>query len=118
MKSTITSKGMGTGGTTTSTTYIKGNKMRTDTVTGDTTRSTIFDIDTHEDVSRSIRRRRKSTSTTCTKLAADIAKNVQVSDIKASVKPNGQTKQISGKSANGYDMEVSVPAHDGRRAAA
>ena len=30
--------------------------------------------------------------------------------MKASVKPNGQTKEIAGKTANGYDMEISVPA--------
>ena len=30
--------------------------------------------------------------------------------MKASVKPNGQTKQIAGKTANGYDMEITVPA--------
>ena len=30
--------------------------------------------------------------------------------MKASVKANGQTKQIAGKSAAGYDMEVVVPA--------
>jgi hypothetical protein len=33
--------------------------------------------------------------------------------MKASVKPNGQTKQIAGKSANGYDLEISVPANIG-----
>ena len=36
---------MGMGGTMTMTTYIKGNKMRTDTVMGDTTRTMIFDVD-------------------------------------------------------------------------
>ena len=35
--------------------------------------------------------------------------------MKASVKPNGQTKPIAGKTANGYDMEITVPAHDGRQ---
>ena len=28
----------------------------------------------------------------------------------ASVKPNGQTKQVAGKNATGYDMEISMPA--------
>ena len=39
-----------------------------------------------------------------------MAKNVQVGEIKATIKPNGQTKQIAGKSATGYDMAISVPA--------
>ena len=41
-------KGMGMCGTMTTTTYIKGNKMRTDTVIGDTTRTMIFDVDAPE----------------------------------------------------------------------
>ncbi len=38
-------KGMGITGSMATITYIKGNKMRTDTVTGDTTRTMIFDVD-------------------------------------------------------------------------
>ena len=45
IKQTTTGKGMGMSGTTTGTTYIKGNKMRTDTVQGDKTLSMVFDID-------------------------------------------------------------------------
>ena len=45
VKSTGAGKGMGMGGTMTTTTYIKGNKMRTETVMGDTTRIMIFDVD-------------------------------------------------------------------------
>ncbi|MDP2390745.1 MAG: hypothetical protein Q8N52_10510, partial [Acidobacteriota bacterium] len=37
--------GMGMSGDMTTITYIKGNKMRTDTVMGDTTRTMIFDVD-------------------------------------------------------------------------
>jgi len=45
VKSTGAGKGMGMGGTMATTTYIKGNKMRTETVMGDTTRIMIFDVD-------------------------------------------------------------------------
>ena len=51
MKATITGKGMGQSGSMNSTTYIKGNKMRSDVVMGDTTRTTIFDIDTQKMIS-------------------------------------------------------------------
>lgn len=51
IKSSITGKGMGISGTVSSTTYLKGNQMRNDTVTGDTTRSTIFDLDTQKMIS-------------------------------------------------------------------
>src|SRR5262249_5789905 len=45
IKQTMTGKGLGLSGTSPGTTYIKGNKMRTDAMLGDKTQSTIFDID-------------------------------------------------------------------------
>jgi hypothetical protein len=39
-----------------------------------------------------------------------MAKSVDASSIKASVKPNGQTRTISGAAAAGYDMEISMQA--------
>ncbi len=39
-----------------------------------------------------------------------LTKSVGTSEIKASVKANGQTKQIAGKAAAGYDMSIEVPA--------
>ena len=42
--------------------------------------------------------------------AADVSKSIDPSGIKASVKPNGQTKTIAGKTANGYDISIEVPA--------
>lgn len=109
IKSTVTGKGLGMSGNTTSTTYVKGNKMRSDTVTGDTTRSTIFDIDAQKMISFDSKKKEADVYD-MQKLSADIAQNVQVSDIKASVKPNGKTKEIAGKSATGYDVEITVPA--------
>jgi hypothetical protein len=112
MKSTVVSKAMGTNNTMNSVTFIKGNKMRTDMVTGDTTRSSIMDTDTMKMYSFDSKSK-EVTVYDMAKLAADIGKNVQISDIKASVKANGKTKQVSGKAASGYDMEVSVPAQMG-----
>jgi hypothetical protein len=109
MKSTIEGKGMGMSGTMVSTTYIKGNKMRSDVVMGDTTRTTIFDVDSQRMISFDSKKKEADVYD-MQKMSEDMAKNVQVSDIKASLKPNGQTKQVSGKSATGYDMEISVPA--------
>ena len=45
MKTSMTGKGLGISGTTSATTYIKGLKMRTDTVAGRKNLSTIFDVD-------------------------------------------------------------------------
>jgi len=41
---------------------------------------------------------------------AGLKESVDTSNMKASVKPNGQTRQIAGKTANGYDMEIILPA--------
>jgi len=44
------------------------------------------------------------------KMSADMQKSVSVEGMKASVKANGKTKEIAGKTANGYDTEISIPA--------
>src|SRR5215831_2381336 len=40
--------------------------------------------------------------------AQELSKTVDLSSMKASFKANGQTKEVGGHKANGYDMEVSV----------
>ena len=114
IKSSMSGKGMGISGTTTSTTYIKGNKMRSDTVTGDTVRSVIFDIDTQKMISFDSKKK-EALVYDMQKLGADMAKSVDTTGMKASVKPNGQTKQLAGRTAAGYDAEISVPATMGGR---
>jgi hypothetical protein len=109
IKATVTGKGMGMSGTTTTTTYLRGNKMRSDVVSGDTTQSTIFDLDTQKMITFNSKKKEADVYD-MQRMAADIAKNVEVNDIKASVKPNGKTKAIAGQSAAGYDMEITVPA--------
>ena len=107
IKSTMT--GMGVSGTMTTTTYIKGNKMRSDVVAGDTTRSTIFDVDTQKMITFDSKRK-EADVTDMQKLGAEVSKNVDTSGMKATIKPNGQTKQIAGQKASGYDAEITVPA--------
>lgn len=111
MKSTVVNKAAGGTNTVNSTTFIKGNKMRTD-MTGTMTLSTIMDMDAMKMYSIDPKAK-EVTVYDMAKMSADIGKNVQISDMKASVKANGKTKQVSGKAANGYDMEVSVPAQMG-----
>lgn len=109
VKSTIAGKGMGMSGTMTSTTYIKGSKMRNDVVMGDTTRSSIFDLDTQKMITFDSKRKEADVHD-MQKMAEDMAKSVQVSELKASVTPNGKTKELLGKTATGYDMTISLPA--------
>jgi hypothetical protein len=109
VKSTVTGKGMGMGGTTEAVTYIKGGKMRNDTTLGDTTRTAIFDMDAQKMYAFDSKKKEVDVYD-MQRLTADMSKTVDVGDIKASIKANGQTKAISGKTASGYDMDISVPA--------
>jgi hypothetical protein len=109
VKSTVAGKGAGMGGEAVSTTYIKGNKMRTDIVTGDTVRTSLFDMDAQKMYSFDSKGKEADVYD-MKQLASDISKNVQLDGMKAAIKPNGKTKTIAGKSASGYDMEVSIPA--------
>jgi len=109
IKSTGSGKAMGAGSPMTQTTYIKGNKMRTDSVTGDTTRSMIFDVDAQRLYSFDSKKK-EADVWDMQAFGANIQASVDTANMKASVKPNGQTKQIAGKAATGYDMEMSLPA--------
>jgi opacity protein-like surface antigen len=109
IKSTVTGKGMGMSGTMATTTYIKGNKMRSDTVAGDTTRTTIFDVDTQKMITFDSKKKEADVYD-MQRMAEDMAKNVTVSDMKATVTPNGKTRDVAGRSATGYDMEITLPA--------
>lgn len=109
VKSSITGKGMGMSGSMPSVTYIKGSKMRNEVTAGDTTRVTIFDLETQKMYTFDMKKK-EADVIDMTKMAADISKNVQIDEMKASLKANGKTKTIAGKSATGYDMEVTLPA--------
>jgi hypothetical protein len=112
IKQTTSSKGMGASAAGTTTTYIKGMKMRSEAKVGGTVMTTIFDVENQ-----------KMYSFDSTKKSADVwdmqafsqemAKSVEAGEIEASVKANGQKKDIDGKTATGYDMKISVPAKIG-----
>ena len=93
----------------TMTTYIKGNKMRTDTVIGDRTLSMIFDVDAQRLYSFDSKKKEVD-AWDMQAFGKNLESSVDTSGMKQSFKPNGQTKQIAGKAATGYDMEMSLPA--------
>lgn len=109
VKATVSGKGMGMSAGMLTTTYIKGNKMRTDTVMGDTTRTMIFDVDNQRLYSFDSKKK-EADAWDMQAFGANITTAVDAGGIKTSVKANGQTKQLLGKSASGYDIEVIVPA--------
>jgi hypothetical protein len=109
MKQTSTGKGLGMSGTTPSVTYIKGNKMRTDSTIGDRTQSMIFDLDAQKLYMFDSKKKEADVYDMAT-FAKEVSSSVDTANMKVSMKANGQTKQIAGQSATGYDVEISVPA--------
>ncbi|MDP2319324.1 MAG: hypothetical protein Q8O42_08315 [Acidobacteriota bacterium] len=109
VKANGSGKGMGMSGDMTTITYIKGNKMRTDTVMGDTTRTMIFDVDNQRLYSFDSKKK-EADAWDMQAFGASIQNAVDTTGMTSSIKPNGQTKQLLGKTATGYDMEVVVPA--------
>jgi hypothetical protein len=108
LKQTTTGKGMGTSGTTQTTTYIKGNKMRTDTLLGDRTQSVIFDLDTQR-MSAFDSRKEEADVYEMAALVKEVSASIDTANMKVSFKPNGQTKDMAGKTAIGYDIEIAMP---------
>jgi hypothetical protein len=107
LKQTTVGKGLGISGTASGATYIKGNKMRSDVVVGDKTQTTIFDVDAQK-MYVFDSKKKEADVWDMAAFGAELSKSVDVSSAKASVKANGQTKQITTHSAAGYDMEVSM----------
>ena len=109
LKQTTEGKGLGMSGKNAGTTYIKGNKMRTDSVLGDKTQSMIFDVDAQK-MYVFDSKKKEADVWDMAAFAAELGKSVDTSSTKASLKPNGQTKQIGGKAATGFDIEETMSA--------
>jgi hypothetical protein len=109
IKMTTGGKGMGMSASTTGTTYIKGNKMRSDLQMGNRTQSTIFDLDAQKMyVFES--GKKEADVWDMAEFGKQIGMNIDADKMTASIKPNGETKPFGSLTANGYHMEVSVPA--------
>ena len=107
LKQTVQGKMMGMGGKTATTTYIKGNRMRADSVAGDRVMSTIFDVDAQKIYIFDNKKKEAEVWDMAT-FATELSKSVNETSMTGSVKPNGQTKQIAGHTATGYDVQVSM----------
>lgn len=109
IKQTLSGKGLGMAAGGSTITYIKGMKMRSDSVTGDTTRTTVFDVEAQK-MYIFDSKKKEADVWDMQAFGAEVSRSVQTGGMKASVKANGQTKQIAGKTASSYDMEISVPS--------
>src|SRR5262245_40177207 len=107
MTEAVTGKGLGLTGNMTSTTYIKGLKMRVDNMNGDKVTSMIFDVENQKLYMFDSKKKEADVWD-----MADFSKQIGVANPgpgSSSFKPNGQTKQINGKTATGYDMSIVMP---------
>jgi hypothetical protein len=109
IKQTTTGKGMGVAAAGATTTYIKGMKMRTEVEARGTVMTTIFDVE-NQKMFIFDSKKKSADVWDMQAFSQEMAKSVQTGDVKASVKPNGETKEVAGKTATGYDLETSVPA--------
>ena len=109
VKQTTSGKGLGISGKALGTTYIKGNRMRSDVVMGDKTQTTIFDVDAQK-MYIFDSKKKEADVWDMSAFGAELSKSVDVSSTKASFKPNGQSKPIGGHTASGHDMEISMQA--------
>src|SRR5438874_4309858 len=107
LKQTTEGKGLGMSGKSASTAYIKANKMRSDVVVSYKTQTTIFDVDAQK-IYIFDSKKKEADVWDMAAFADEMSKSVDASSLKGSVKPNGQTKQIGGRAAAGYDMDVSM----------
>ena len=104
----VTGKGLGLTGKMSSTTYIKGLKMRVDSQSGDKITSMIFDVENQKLYSFDSKKKEADVWD-----MSEFGKSIGVADSgagTATFKPNGQTKQINGKTATGYDMSIVQPS--------
>lgn len=108
LKTTATGKGFGISGSTATTTYIKGLKMRSDTTGGKKQLSTIFDVDAQKMYILDVEDK-KAKVWDMAAFATQLSSHVAPEGMKASMKANGQTKTVSGQNTDGYDIEIVVP---------
>jgi hypothetical protein len=109
IKSTMTGKGLGMSGTTTSTTYIKGLKMRVDSELGKKSITSIYDVEGQKLYTLDPKKK-EAEVWDMGAFSQELSKTVSAEGMRASMKPNGQTRTIAGQNAEGYDMEIVVPA--------
>jgi hypothetical protein len=110
IKSTSNSKAFGMSGTTASVAYIKGLKMRIEATMGGKDFTTIYDVDAQKMYILNAKKK-QAEAWDMGAFSQELAKSVSVEGAHASLKPNGQTKSVGGQNADGYDIDIVVPAN-------
>jgi hypothetical protein len=112
IKQSVSGTGMAAAGSGTTTTYIKGNKMRNEVSVNGNTLTTIYDVD-NQKMYTFDSKKKNADVWDMDAFSEEMSKSVTTGDIKSSVTPNGKKKDVGGKPAAGYDFKVTVPAKMG-----
>jgi hypothetical protein len=110
IKSTANSKGFGLTGVIKSVTYIKGLKMRVEATIGDKNITSIYDVDGQKMYILDAKKKEVD-AWDMGAFAQEMSKSVSTEGMHANLKPNGQTKSVDGQNADGYDIDIVVPAN-------
>jgi hypothetical protein len=109
---TITSntsgKGLGAMAGGPSTLFIKGTRMRTDQTVRGETLTTIMDAQTGQMISFSSNKKEAEVYNLA-QMSAEMSKSVSLEGLKVQMTPNGQTKELLGRPATGYTLNISLP---------
>jgi hypothetical protein len=107
----ISGTGMGQNMSGDSVQYIKGAKMRTDQTMGGKKTSVIIDAGAQQMILLD-HGKREAIITDMRKITQDLAK-IEASDVKATITPTSEKRQIAGATCTVHNMDVRVPAKIG-----
>lgn len=96
-------------GTTETVTYIKGLRMRSEALSGKRSTATIYDVDAQKMIVLDTKKK-EATIWDMAAFSQEMSKSIDTSGMQASIAPNGQAKTVNGQSADGYDLNIAVPA--------
>ena len=110
IKSTANSKGFGMSGAVTSVAYISGIKMRVEATIGNKNITSIYDVDAQKMYILDTKKKEVD-AWDMGAFSQEMSKSVSAEGMHANLKPNGQTKTVNGQNADGYDIDIVVPAN-------
>lgn len=108
LRATSTGQGAGMSGTTTSVTYIKGLKMRTEAASEKFSTASIYDIEAQKLYILDTKKKEANVWDMAA-FSQELGKAVETGGVQATMKPNGQVKPVNGQNADGYDVTIVVP---------
>ncbi len=109
IKATTTGKGLGMTGTMPNVTYIKGQKMRVETALEKKTLISIFDVENQKMYVLDTKKMEAEVWDMAA-FSQELSSAVSVEGVRTTLTPNGQTKTVAGQNADGFNVEVIVPA--------